>query len=50
MPGRTGGRAGVFGTAAIPRPLSPGIHTLIKTQSYTHPSSFTKVIYKLTVG
>jgi hypothetical protein len=50
VPGRTRGRSGDFGTVSILRPLSPGTHMLIKTQSYTHPSSFGKVIYKLTVG
>jgi hypothetical protein len=48
--GSTGGRAGVYGTVSILRPLTPGTHTLIKTQSYTHPFSVTKTIYKLTVG
>lgn len=50
VPGRTGGRAGVFGALSILRPLSRGTHMLIKTQSYTHPPQYTKTIYELTVG
>jgi hypothetical protein len=50
VPGRTGGRAVYYGAATILRPLSPGTHTLVWVESYTHPDSFLNVTYELTVG
>lgn len=50
VPGRTHGRAVYYGAASILRPLSPGTHTLVWVESYTHPNSFLKVTYELTVG
>ena len=50
VPGRTGGRAVYYGAASILRPLSPGTHTLVWAESYTHPDSLLKVTYDLTVG
>ena len=50
VPGRTGGRAAYFGVASILRPLSPGTHTVVRIESYTHPEAVYQTVYELTVG
>jgi hypothetical protein len=48
-PGRTHGRAAVYGSASILSPLSPGPHTLVERLAYSHTSVVERVTYHLTV-
>ena len=50
LPGRTGGRAAVYGAASILRPLSAGTHTLVLQFGYAHSSINQQNTYHLTVG
>ena len=50
VPGRTGGRAAVYGGATILRPLSPGTHTLVLQFRYAHTSINQQHTYYLSVG
>jgi len=42
--------AAFYGAAMILRPLSPGTHTVVRIESYTHPEAVDQIVYKLTVG
>jgi hypothetical protein len=50
VPGRTHGRAAVYGFGSILRPLSRGTHTLVQTDGFSKSSIYNKITYKLTVG
>jgi hypothetical protein len=48
--GRTHGRADVYGDAAILRPLSPGVHTLVQDSVFANFEVHALTTYRLTVG
>jgi hypothetical protein len=50
VPGRTRGRAAVYGSASILRPLNPGTHTLVQTDGFSNTSVYNRITYRLTVG
>jgi hypothetical protein len=50
LPGRTKGRAAIYGSATILRPFSPGTHTLVAVDAFAHTSYGVQVTYHLTVG
>jgi len=49
-PGVTSGRAAVYGSASILRPLTPGNHLLVVVDTFKHPYLLFTSVYKLTVG
>jgi hypothetical protein len=49
VPGATGGRGAAYGDPVMLRPLSPGTHTLVRTDSSPHGPTL-RSTYELTVG